>query len=39
MTVTDEGSIIYEFPGFLQFDSSHAKELKEHDDKEHDDIV
>lgn len=32
MTVTDEGSIIYEFPGFLQFDSSHSKELEEHND-------
>ncbi len=27
MTVTDEGTIIYEFPGFLQFDSSQPREL------------
>ena len=25
--VTDEGTIIYEFPGFLQFDSSNLREL------------
>jgi len=27
MKVTDEGTIIYEFPGFLQFDSSNPQEL------------
>ncbi len=27
MKVTDEGLIIYEFPGFLQFDSSNSHEL------------
>jgi len=27
MKVTDEGNIIYEFPGFLQFDSSDLREL------------
>jgi TM2 domain-containing membrane protein YozV len=27
MKVTDEGTIIYEFPGFLQFDSSNSREL------------
>jgi len=27
MKVTDEGTIIYEFPGFLQFDAPHAREL------------
>jgi TM2 domain-containing membrane protein YozV len=27
MKVTDEGNIIYEFPGFLQFDSSDSREL------------
>lgn len=26
MTVTDEGNILYEFPGFLQFDSSSSRE-------------
>jgi hypothetical protein len=32
MTVTDEGNILYEFPGFLQFDSSHPKEVEENND-------
>lgn len=27
MKVTDEGTIIYEFPGFLQFDASNPREL------------
>ena len=27
MKVTDEGNIIYEFPGFLQFDSTDSREL------------
>jgi TM2 domain-containing membrane protein YozV len=29
MTVTDEGNIIYEFPGFLHFESSDSRELKD----------
>ena len=28
MTVTDEGNILFEFPGFLHFDSADGRELK-----------
>lgn len=29
MIVTDAGNIVYEFPGFLQFDSSSSRELRD----------
>ncbi|GAK58436.1 TM2 domain protein [Candidatus Vecturithrix granuli] len=29
MVVTDAGNIVYEFPGFLQFDSSSSRELRD----------
>jgi hypothetical protein len=31
--VTDEGNFLYEFPGFLQFDSSYTKELKDQNER------
>ncbi len=33
MTVTDTGNIVYEFPGFLQFDTSSSQELEDGYDK------